>query len=241
MTPGVAYVARRDPADGRVSVVKLTQAGDELALPPRTDLRNHSPAGFGLSHAGSGPAQTALALLADALGNDDLARDLYQAFKAEVVARVPDAVAEWHISRQDILDWAEQVLVERAGRRGLPPEDALLEWAHQSARADPTAGHPAADPGPEPGGPLFPLGRVVATPGALAALAAHPGLVSGLLGRHARGDWGEVDRADARANAAAVRAGGRILSAYATPAGDRLWVLTEADRSSTCLLTPDEY
>lgn len=163
---------------------------------------------------------------------------------------MPETLAEWHIARQDILDWADQVLVERARQRGLPPEDALVEWSHRSPQADPTAGHPAPDPGPdpadgagrpEPGRPLFPLGRVVATPGALAALAAHPGLVPRLLGRHARGDWGEVDRADARANAAAVRDGGRILSAYATPAGDRLWVITEADRSSTCVLTPDEY
>ena len=43
------------------------------------------------------------------------------------------------------------------------------------------------------------------------------------------------------ANDEAVRDGSRLLSAYPTPAGDRLWVITEADRSSTCVLTPDEY
>ena len=89
--------------------------------------------------------------------------------------------------------------------------------------------------------PLFPLGTIVATPGALAALAPHPGLLPRLITRHSRGDWGDVDAHDRRANDEAVADGSRIFSAYATPDGVKLWVITEADRSSTCVLLPDEY
>jgi hypothetical protein len=89
--------------------------------------------------------------------------------------------------------------------------------------------------------PLFPLGRIVATPGALDALAPHPGLLPRLITRHAHGDWGEVDAHDKQANDEAVVDGSRILSAYATPGGVRLWIITEADRASTCVLLPDEY
>ena len=89
--------------------------------------------------------------------------------------------------------------------------------------------------------PLFPLGRVVATPGALAALEAAGELPHGYLARHARGDWGDIPEEDARENERSVREGFRILSAYRTGLGTRLWVITEADRSSTCLLLPEEY
>lgn len=98
--------------------------------------------------------------------------------------------------------------------------------------------------------PLFPLGQVVATPGALELLAQHGVAPVALLSRHVTGDWGQMCRDDACANAAAVKCGDRVLSAYVLPealageAGvrcDRVWVVTEADRSSTCLLLPSEY
>ena len=89
--------------------------------------------------------------------------------------------------------------------------------------------------------PLFPLGRVVATPGALAALEAAGELPHGYLARHVRGDWGDIPEEDARENELSLREGFRILSAYRTRLGTRLWVITEADRSSTCLLLPEEY
>jgi hypothetical protein len=60
------------------------------------------------------------------------------------------------------------------------------------------------------------------------------------LDRHVRGDWGELSKADARLNDDAMKVGERILSAYTTNAGERLWTITEADRSSTCLLLPEE-
>ena len=87
----------------------------------------------------------------------------------------------------------------------------------------------------------FPLGRVVATPGALAALEKAEQLPAALLDRHVNGDWGEVPDADKRENELAVEQGLRILSAYTTSAGDKLWILTEADRSATILMLPEEY
>ena len=85
------------------------------------------------------------------------------------------------------------------------------------------------------------LGRVVATPGALEALERSGEGVIGFLARHQRGDWGDVCPEDAEANRQAVEHGFRVLSAYETKAGDKLWVITEADRSSTCILLPSEY
>lgn len=87
---------------------------------------------------------------------------------------------------------------------------------------------------------LFPLGRVVATPGALEVLEASGASPAELLARHQAGDWGEVPREDAEENERSVEHGFRIISSYS--AGDeRVWIITEADRSSTCLLLPSEY
>ena len=55
------------------------------------------------------------------------------------------------------------------------------------------------------------------------------------------GDWGEMDAEDRAANDAALVYGQRVMSAYTTPKGVKLWVITEADRSSTCLLLPEDY
>ena len=87
----------------------------------------------------------------------------------------------------------------------------------------------------------FPLGRVVATPGALAALEKAEQLPAEFLDRHVNGDWGEMPEADKQENELSVEQGFRILSAYTTSAGDRVWILTEADRSATILMLPEEY
>ena len=87
---------------------------------------------------------------------------------------------------------------------------------------------------------LFPLGRVVATPAALEALEVSGVCLAQLLGRHESGDWGEVLREDARENERSVKDGFRIISSYST-GQERIWIITEADRSSTCLLLPSEY
>ncbi|CAN5806691.1 hypothetical protein BH20ACT11_BH20ACT11_00720 [soil metagenome] len=92
-------------------------------------------------------------------------------------------------------------------------------------------------------GARFELGRVVATPGALEALEASGVSPAELLGRHQSGDWGEVPAEDAKENERSVRDGFRLLSSYSVrDAGqERIWIITEADRSSTCLLLPSEY
>ncbi len=84
----------------------------------------------------------------------------------------------------------------------------------------------------------FELGRVVATPGAL-KLLDWPGALS-LIARHRRGDWGDLKPDDREANERALADGDRILSAYEVE-GERVWVITEADRSSTCVLLAREY
>ena len=88
---------------------------------------------------------------------------------------------------------------------------------------------------------LFPLGQIVATPGAFEALERAGQMPAEFLNRHVQGDWGEVPEADKRENDFSVHQGFRILSAYTTAAGDTIWVLTEADRSATTFLLPDEY
>jgi len=88
---------------------------------------------------------------------------------------------------------------------------------------------------------MFPLGRIVATPGALAALERSSQSAAHFLARHAVGDWGELEREDVRENEYSVAHGFRLLSSYTTSAGEKLWVITEADRSATTLLLPEEY
>jgi hypothetical protein len=87
----------------------------------------------------------------------------------------------------------------------------------------------------------FHPGHVVATPGALDALQATGENAVHFLARHLRGDWGELDEADRQANDHALTTGGRLLSAYTLRDGQKLWIITEWDRSSTCLLLPSEY
>ena len=89
--------------------------------------------------------------------------------------------------------------------------------------------------------PLFSLGQCVATPGALAALEEAGQTPADFLDRHIRGDWGNIHPGDKGANEQALQDGGRIFSVYTTSKGVKLWVITEADRTSTCILLPDEY
>ena len=86
----------------------------------------------------------------------------------------------------------------------------------------------------------FPLGQILATPGAIERMERLGIAHVELLGRHISGDWGTVDPEDAAANELAVREGLRILSSYGTD-DDRLWVITEADRSATTILRPEDY
>jgi hypothetical protein len=87
----------------------------------------------------------------------------------------------------------------------------------------------------------FSLGRIVATPGALEALAESGQTAAVFLDRHAQGDWGDLCEDDKMANDEALVEGSRILSSYRTNKGVKVWIITEHDRSSTCCLLPSEY
>jgi hypothetical protein len=87
----------------------------------------------------------------------------------------------------------------------------------------------------------FPLGRVVATPGALRVLEEANQNAFEFLAKHQAGDWGELCEEDIRENEFSVLNGFRILSAYRTRNDVKIWVITEADRSATTLLLPEEY
>ena len=84
-------------------------------------------------------------------------------------------------------------------------------------------------------------GQIVATPGALEAFGRAGQNPAEFLRRHCSGDWGELDAEDWAANDRALQEGSRLLSAYKLRDGTKIWIITEADRSSTCLLLPEEY
>jgi len=86
------------------------------------------------------------------------------------------------------------------------------------------------------------LGKVVVT----ANLQEHLGdkafrLIPNIIARYSAGDWGDVDPEDAKMNDAAVKSGCRIMSVYKLKDDLEIWAITEADRSSTTLLLPEDY
>jgi hypothetical protein len=95
-------------------------------------------------------------------------------------------------------------------------------------------GHPSQPP-------LFPLGQVVATPGALAALQAAGKDPKAYLQRHAHGDWGDLCPEDVQANQQALLDGSRLFSAYQVTDTLTVWLITEWDRSVSTILLPSEY
>ena len=86
---------------------------------------------------------------------------------------------------------------------------------------------------------VFRLGRIVATPNALESLGPDEILLG--IQRHQAGDWGNLPDEDRMANDRALAQGGRIFSAYETHNGIRFWIITEADRSVTTVLLPEDY
>ena len=92
-----------------------------------------------------------------------------------------------------------------------------------------------------PDKPLLPLGQVVATPGAIAALDRVAASAHRLLERHQAFDYGDLSDEDRQANDDVVLDDDRVLSSYTLSSGEKIWIVTEADRSSTTILTPDEY
>ena len=96
------------------------------------------------------------------------------------------------------------------------------------------------------GKPVFDLGQLLSTPGALEAMAESSQTPADFLSRHARGDWGELCEEDKRANDQALVDGSRILSAYKTRKGVKIWIITEATddnghRLASTILLPSEY
>jgi hypothetical protein len=87
--------------------------------------------------------------------------------------------------------------------------------------------------------PKFPLGRVVATPDALEQLTQTDILTA--LRRHASGDWGDCCEEDRQENELSLEKGFRILSVYYSERGKKFWIITEADRSATTVLLPENY
>jgi hypothetical protein len=96
-------MVRKFNDDAHASVFDGTKRS---VLPPRLDLRNHSPTGFEWGYAGSGPAQLALALLADATGDDELALKHYQTFKHRIIAS--KSRHDWSLTQDDIISWVEE-------------------------------------------------------------------------------------------------------------------------------------
>jgi hypothetical protein len=89
--------------------------------------------------------------------------------------------------------------------------------------------------------PLFPSGRMVATPRALALLEQTNKSPVEFLSRHLRGDWGDLDPEDKTENELSLKHGLRLMSSYQVTETEKLWIITEADRSVTTLLLPAEY
>lgn len=87
----------------------------------------------------------------------------------------------------------------------------------------------------------FALGQLAITPGAQAALVANGEEPFTYLLRHAQGDWGMLDSEDVAENEFSLANALRLLSVYTLTDGTRLWVITEADRSVTTILLPEEY
>jgi len=89
--------------------------------------------------------------------------------------------------------------------------------------------------------PRFPLGQTVATPGALEAICTNQQTPLEFFLRHRTGDWGDTDADDQERNEEALKDGSRIFSVYSLRDGTRIYVITEADRSATTILLPEEY
>ncbi|MGO4281546.1 hypothetical protein [Cupriavidus sp. RAF20_2] len=89
--------------------------------------------------------------------------------------------------------------------------------------------------------PRLPLGRLLATPAAFNALQTAGVSIFALVNRHARGDWGDVSDEDRQHNDLAAIAGQRVLSDYPLPDGQKVWIITEWDRSATTVLLPEDY
>lgn len=141
--------------DGPWQVMVETSPHEMYALPPRNDIVNHSPDGFAWGYAGSGPSQLALALLVDVMGEErtDLALQLYQAFKGDVIAPLPQD-ADFSLTEEAVMRWA----LKKTGAR-----TASWDAVEEALTAPPAA--PA--PRPRRVVQIAPFGDEVELPGGL--------------------------------------------------------------------------
>ena len=164
--------------------------------------------------------------------------------------QVEDAI--WTIEQAERANLAAQLRNEV--EEATPLEEASLfadllnatlsevDW-HEIATAfleelGPDADEPETE-GDDAAAPRFSMGQVVSTPGALATLTTAD--IMHALHRHGGGDWGDVGPDDWRENERSIAEGFRLLSVYHAADGTKFWVITEADRASTCVLLPHEY
>ena len=147
-----------------------------------------------------------------------------------VVSRVGES--SWHLTGHD---QDENLLVTYDEVTGMMVN---VEPAPQASRSPQKEHRPEEDKAHLP---RFPLGQLVATPGALESLDEAQQSPLELLVRHGRGDWGDLEEEDKQENEFSIEHGFRILSAYTLSSGQRVWVITEADRSVTTILLPSEY
>lgn len=94
-----------------ITVAKMDANGEVKALALRLDLANHSPTGFDWGYRGSGPAQLALAIVADATGDDALALEVYQDFKAAIVAGMPGT--RWKLTSAEVMETVDAIRANR--------------------------------------------------------------------------------------------------------------------------------
>lgn len=159
--------------------------------------------------------------------------ETFHPFRGEHLAkpREPDVFCDLLDAALSEVRWSE---VAEAFLEGLEPEEP-----EQTEDDDQEEDEEEASTSEQPDGPLFSLGRVVSTRGALAALSRDD--IKTALQRHAAGDWGEVPDADRKENDLSVRKGYRVFSVFRGQNDCRFWVITEADRSLTTVLLPEEY
>lgn len=110
------YIGERTPEGCQVDVIDPNHPDGGYPLPLRLDIRSHSPTGAEWGYGGSGPAQLALALLADALGDDERAEEMYQDFKFKVVGRLPHD--RWEFTQDEIVQTVARLEAERGRRHG---------------------------------------------------------------------------------------------------------------------------
>jgi Family of unknown function (DUF6166) len=130
----------RESVSGQ-SLVTVCDGQKSEPLPLRLDLFNHSPTGFSWGYGGSGPAQLAVALLADTLGDDDLAVRLHQDFKFKVVACWPEG-ERWWITADQIM--AVVNLIEQKNVQAAKKNDQVQ--GSEAAAASTTAAFSTAGP-----------------------------------------------------------------------------------------------